>query len=139
MAFILHPKLRADCIDIGELPLCQLVLMNNRHFPWVILVPRREAARELFDLAPAEQMQLMLETNQVARDVQSLTGADKMNVAALGNQVEQLHVHVIARFKSDAAWPHPVWNCRVEPTPYSAVEKSEVIKRLQLLINITKM
>lgn len=137
--FTLPPTLAADCSVVGDFPLCRLLLMNNRHFPWVILVPRKNGMREPFDLSPAEQMQLALEINQTAQEISAMTGAYKMNVAALGNQVEQLHVHIVARFKQDAAWPNPVWNCGVKPTPYSDREKTEIIAMLLKLSNITKM
>ena len=116
--FILHPKLAADTHLIGDLSLCRVLLMNNRHFPWLILVPRREGMRELFDLSELDYHTALEETRHVASQLHIMTCADKINIAALGNMVEQLHIHIVARFKDDAAWPQPVWNSPVAPEPY---------------------
>lgn len=109
MSFTLHPQLARDCHDLGELPLCRLLLMNDARFPWCILVPRRPGLRELHDLAGGDRSALLEEIDAVSRALQETAGAHKINVAALGNQVPQLHVHVIARQRDDAAWPGPVW------------------------------
>ena len=108
-AFRLHPRLAADAAHIGDWPLCALLRMNDRTYPWLVLVPRRARAREITDLAPADRARLMAEIDRLARQLKARTGADKLNIAALGNVVPQLHVHVIARFRSDPAWPKPVW------------------------------
>lgn len=107
--FALHEQLQKDCTVIGELPLCTLLLMNDANYPWFVLVPRRDGKREWYELAAEEQQQLLRETNSLAEYLQQNTGAKKMNIGALGNMVPQLHVHVIARFEGDAAWPAPVW------------------------------
>ena len=107
--FELHPNLAADTIPITELPLCRAVLMNDSRFPWIILVPRIVGLREMHLLAPSEIKTLTTEITTVSRLLEATTGAHKMNVAALGNHVPQLHIHVIARFEEDAAWPAPVW------------------------------
>ncbi len=109
MAFTLHSQLSKDTIAVGNLPLCQILLMNDARFPWLVLVPRREGVSEAFDLSMKNQQLLWQEAALVAEKLKTLTGADKMNIAALGNQVPQLHVHVIARFQDDPAWPAPVW------------------------------
>ncbi|MEX0614710.1 MAG: HIT domain-containing protein [Methylophaga sp.] len=109
MAFKLHKQLANDAIQIGDLPLCQVLLMNDARFPWLVLVPRRQSVSETFDLSMKDQQLLWQEAALVAEKLKGLTGADKMNLAALGNQVPQLHIHVVARFKDDAAWPAPVW------------------------------
>lgn len=83
--------------------------MNDTNFPWLILVPRQAGLRDFHDVAPEDETDFLGEINQAARRLKEMTGADKMNVAALGNMVPQLHVHIIARFESDAAWPGPVW------------------------------
>ena len=105
----LHPQLTQDTIDIGDLPLCRVLVIKDANYPWLLLVPRREGAVEILDLDEVSQAQLMTETSRVARALKEITKCDKLNIAALGNVVPQLHVHVIARRKSDAAWPRPVW------------------------------
>ena len=109
MAFELHHRLAADCFLIGDFPLCRALLMNDNRFPWCILVPRRDALRDLHDLAESDRAALFDEIDVVSRVLKELQQADKINVAALGNQVPQLHVHVIARSVDDPAWPAPVW------------------------------
>ncbi|HEY2110919.1 MAG TPA: HIT domain-containing protein, partial [Dongiaceae bacterium] len=107
--FTLHPRLAADTVALGDWPLCRLLLMNDARFPWVILVPARPELREIHDLPPAERATLIEEIARASALMQQAFAADKMNVAALGNQVPQLHIHVIARVASDPAWPNPVW------------------------------
>jgi len=114
-----------------DLPLCRVLLMNNAVFPWLILVPMRPHLRELFDLTPEDYLTAAQEVRQMARVLQNATGADKMNIAALGNITPQLHIHVIARFAGDAAWPQPVWNSGVAPMPYQTDRKSKFIKEIQ--------
>jgi diadenosine tetraphosphate (Ap4A) HIT family hydrolase len=125
----LDPRLAADTLSVGRLPLCQVRLMNDAHYPWLILVPERAAARELFDLDDADREQLMREVTGVAGVLCRLCGADKMNVAALGNVVAQLHVHVIARFVSDPAWPAPVWG-KLPAAPYGDDAAAGLVERL---------
>ncbi len=109
MTFELHPQLAADTFEVARLELCELLLMNDARYPWCILVPRLPGLRDLHEV-PAENKQMLLaEIDRVAAALKALTHAYKMNVAALGNMVEQLHVHVIARQRDDAAWPGPVW------------------------------
>ncbi|HXX25930.1 MAG TPA: HIT family protein [Pseudolabrys sp.] len=107
--FTLHPQLAKDTVPVGDLPLSRILLANDANFPWLILVPRRTGLTELIDLEENEQMQLLGEIANSARALKAITSCDKLNIAALGNQVSQLHVHVIARKHSDAAWPKPVW------------------------------
>jgi len=117
---MLHPQLAKDCIPVGDLSVCRILLMNNSHFPWLVLVPMRENLREIFDLTENDYHTVMSEVRHTARQFNELTNADKMNVATLGNLVPQLHIHVIARYRHDSAWPSPVWNSPVSPEPYSA-------------------
>ena len=105
----LHPQLQKDTIDIGDLPLCRVLVIKDATYPWLLLVPRRPDVVEIIDLGEVEQSQLMTETTRVARAVKEVTKCDKLNIAALGNVVPQLHVHIVARRTSDAAWPRPVW------------------------------
>lgn len=107
--FTVHPRLAADCFDLGRLSLCQLLLMNDARFPWCILVPRIPDLRDFHDVPREHRTTLFDEIEQVSNALGRVSKADKMNVAALGNMVPQLHVHVIARTTSDAAWPAPVW------------------------------
>jgi diadenosine tetraphosphate (Ap4A) HIT family hydrolase len=104
----LHPQLAADTMPVCDLALSRLLVMNDANFPWLILVPRRAGAGEMIDLG-AEQALLMDEIAQVSRALKDETHCDKLNVAAIGNVVPQLHIHVVARRKDDAAWPKPVW------------------------------
>jgi diadenosine tetraphosphate (Ap4A) HIT family hydrolase len=110
----LHPKLLHDTAHLGDLPLCRVLIMKDANYPWLILVPRKADITEVIDLEEAVQTQLMSEVTRVARALREITACHKLNIAALGNVVPQLHVHVIARFRNDAAWPNPVWN--VVPT-----------------------
>ena len=104
----LHPQLAADTVPVCDLPLSRLLAMNDANFPWLILVPRRAGASEMIDLG-TEQVLLMDEISQVSCALKDETRCDKLNVAAIGNVVPQLHVHVVARRRDDAAWPKPVW------------------------------
>jgi diadenosine tetraphosphate (Ap4A) HIT family hydrolase len=105
----LHPQLDKDTVAICDLPLSRLLLSKDANYPWLILVPRQADAVEIIDLDYADRARLMMEIGQVSEALKDITGCDKLNVAALGNQVPQLHVHIIARRKTDAAWPRPVW------------------------------
>jgi diadenosine tetraphosphate (Ap4A) HIT family hydrolase len=109
MAFRIDERLAADTLALWDWPLCAVLLMNDRRFPWLILVPRREGLRDLHDLDAIDRDACAVEMEQASRLLQRVSGAEKMNVAALGNLVPQLHIHVIARFARDAAWPRPVW------------------------------
>src|SRR5258708_23243254 len=104
----LHPQLHADTVPVCDLALSRLLAMNDANFPWLILVPRRPGVSEIIDLV-AEQATLMDELALVSPALQDETRCDKLNVAAIGNMVPQLHIHVVARRKDDAAWPKPVW------------------------------
>lgn len=109
MIFSLHPRLQQDTFKITDLTLSQLLLMNNRNFPWLILVPQKPEIRELTDLEPKDRLILMEEICLVSEKMQAFFKPDKINVASLGNLVPQLHIHVVARYQHDAAWPGPVW------------------------------
>jgi diadenosine tetraphosphate (Ap4A) HIT family hydrolase len=108
-AWSLHPQLERDTTPLGDLPLSRVVVINDANFPWLLLVPRRPGVVELIDLDDVERAQLMTEIALVSRALKEVTECDKLNVAALGNVVPQLHVHVVARRKTDKAWPKPVW------------------------------
>lgn len=135
--FTLDERLAKDTIVLGDLALSRILLMNDSQYPWVILVPRRVEITELFHLSESDQQQLMVESVSLTRMMADTFAAKKMNVAALGNMVSQLHVHHIARFEQDPAWPGPVWG-KVPARPYTpqALETvkgqfSEFISRTQ--------
>lgn len=109
MSFVLHQQLAADCFAVGDLPLCRVLLTNDQRYPWFILVPRREGISEIHQLTAKDREQLWHESDWFSRQLDQLFAPDKLNIAALGNMVPQLHLHHIARFKTDAAWPAPVW------------------------------
>ncbi len=110
MTFVLHPRLAADGISVGELPLCTLLLNNDARFAWCILVPRIDGLRDFHEVPHAQRDALYGEIERVSLALQEITQPDKINVAALGNMVPQLHIHVIARHTTDIAWPAPVWS-----------------------------
>lgn len=114
--FILHEQLAKETFHLVNWPLCEVLLMNDANYPWLILVPRVLAVYELYQLDLAQQQQLLVEINAASKALLCCQ-ADKLNVAALGNVVSQLHVHIIARFKNDAAWPKPIWGV-VPAKPY---------------------
>ena len=107
--FSIDPRLERDSVAIADLGLCQLRVMRDARWPWLLAIPQREGIEEMFELAPLDQTMLTFEVNEVARALSSVTGAEKINVAAIGNKVRQLHVHIVARFEGDANWPGPIW------------------------------
>jgi len=130
MTFTLHPQLAADTIHVIDLAVCRVLLMNNQHFPWLILVPMRGDLREIYDLSDVDYANAMGEIREITKIFSELTAADKMNVATLGNAVSQLHIHIIARFKNDAIFPKPVWNFEQKALPYSPEQAEEMVKKL---------
>lgn len=130
MTFELHPQLAADTFTVGDLPLCRMLLMNDARFPWVILVPRRGNISEFYQLSMQDQRLLWQESALVAEKLMQLTEADKLNLAALGNVVPQLHLHHVARFQEDMAWPKPVWGQGVA-VAYDESEKQQMLQNLQ--------
>lgn len=131
--FALDPRLQQDTLPIGDFPLCRLLLSNDSNYPWFILVPRCEDISEIFQLGVADQQQLWQETTALAEMLKDSFDADKLNVAALGNVVSQLHVHVIVRKREDAAWPAPVWG-KHPAKPYSAEQIATIRERLRLVL-----
>lgn len=105
----LDPRLARDTVAVGDLALSRLLVMDDARFPWAILVPRRQGAVEPIDLAEHDQQRLTREIATIGAALRAVTVCHKLNIAALGNLVPQLHVHVVARFRHDAAWPRPVW------------------------------
>lgn len=131
--FVLDSRLQQDTLLIGDFPLCRLLLSNDSNYPWFILVPRRPEIVEVFDLAAEEQLQLWQETTALSQLLKGLFNADKINVAALGNVVSQLHMHVIVRLGTDIAWPAPVWG-KHPARPYAVQEFSLIIEQLRQVL-----
>lgn len=125
----IHPQLQRDCVVVGRFPLCYLLLMQDANYPWFILVPDRPNVAELYELTAEDQQRFWRESMHLAETLAQTFGADKMNIAALGNVVPQLHVHHIVRYVGDAAWPAPVWG-KHPPRPYAAEELAAVVARL---------
>lgn len=115
--FELHPRLAADCIVLGDFPLCRLLLMNDRQYPWFILVPRRSGVREIFQLDETDQALFWHESALLSKAVMQAFNGHKLNVAVLGNMVPQLHIHHVVRYEGDPAWPAPVWG-KLPALPY---------------------
>jgi diadenosine tetraphosphate (Ap4A) HIT family hydrolase len=121
--FALDPRLAADTVAVAALPLCAVRLMNDRRFPWIILVPQRPGAREILDLDAADRSRLIEEIAIASAALRDECRPLKLNVAALGNVVAQLHVHVVARFADDDAWPKPIWGTPAVPYDVEALER----------------
>ncbi|RKZ88197.1 MAG: HIT family protein [Gammaproteobacteria bacterium] len=128
--FKLHSRLQQDTFRIGKFTLCEVLLMNDTRYPWVILVPKREDISEIYQLDNKDQQQLMIESSFVASQLADMVKADKMNVAMLGNVVSQLHLHHVARFKVDETWPGPVWG-KGQAVPYNQDESNVVCQQLK--------
>lgn len=105
----LHPCLLEDCLELGKFSLCRLLLMKDANYPWFILVPDREDISEIHHLIEEDQLQLIRESAFLSSVIEGVFRADKINVAALGNVVPQLHLHHIVRYRDDVAWPSPIW------------------------------
>lgn len=134
--FELDPRLQADCHDFGRLELCRLLLMNDRTYPWFLLVPERPGITELYQLGELEQLQLTRESSALARTMAEVFRADKLNIAAIGNLVPQLHVHHVARRKGDPAWPGVVWG-GARGAPYNPVEVERM--RPQIAVQVSRL
>jgi diadenosine tetraphosphate (Ap4A) HIT family hydrolase len=130
MTFQLHPRLQQDCIVIGRFELSLLLLMNDNHYPWFILVPQRSDISEIYQLNETDRQVLQSESCLLAQTLAAVYQADKMNVAAIGNLVPQLHIHHVVRYKTDAAWPAPVWGkfAAIHYTDEQIVEHRQIIQ-----------
>lgn len=131
--FALHPQLQKDSVEIAQLPLCSVLMARDSRYPWIILVPRRAGVREIFELDDPDQQQLTRESSAVAQALANHFNADKMNVAALGNMVPQLHIHHVVRFCSDPAWPGPIWGA-LPPVPFSENDLNKRVSEIKSLI-----
>ena len=133
--FVLESQLDNDTHEVGRLPLSRVLLMNDARFPWLILVPERVGLVEVIDLPTPERLQLWDEIALTSEVLKAMYGPDKLNVAALGNMVRQLHVHVVARFTSDPAWPKPVWGSGA-PIAYEPHQQGIIAGRLAKALGI---
>ena len=131
----LHPQLAQDTVPVGDLALSRLLLANDANYPWLILVPRRAGLVEIIDLSGNHRLELMDEIADAASALKAITECEKLNIAALGNQVPQLHVHVIARRHTDAAWPKPVWGAAA-PSAYHPAVRDGLIGALRRALQI---
>jgi diadenosine tetraphosphate (Ap4A) HIT family hydrolase len=128
--FTLHPTLQADTCTIAELPLCSLLLSNDSNYPWTILVPRRPEITEIHQLTDVDQQQLLRESTQLSHCLEAVLIPDKLNIAAIGNMVPQLHIHHIARYRDDIAWPAPVWGFTQAQT-YAPGEQQQLANKIR--------
>ena len=126
----LNPQLAKDTVEVGDLLLARVLLMNDANYPWLLLVPRRPNVSEVFDLDEIEQGQLVSEITLLARVLKDVTTCDKLNIATIGNVVPQLHVHIVARRRDDAAWPRPVWGT-LPARPYEPAERDLLIAAIR--------
>jgi diadenosine tetraphosphate (Ap4A) HIT family hydrolase len=133
--FQLHERLQQDCIPIGRFTLCQLLMMNDSQFPWFILVPERPDIKEIYQLTVADRQLLSEESCFLAENMALLFKADKMNMAAIGNMVPQLHIHHIVRYQTDKAWPAPVWG-KFSTQPYTEQQIIELIDKVRAQLKI---
>jgi diadenosine tetraphosphate (Ap4A) HIT family hydrolase len=132
-SFKLHPRLAADTAFVTDLDLSKLLLLNDSQYPWTLLVPRRPDIKEAHHLSDADQQQLLRESNMLCKVMEELFNPHKLNVAAIGNVVPQLHIHHIARFETDPAWPAPVWGA-LPAVPYSSDEKEQLVQRIKAAV-----
>ncbi len=135
MAFHLHPQLQKDCILIGRLDLCRLLLMNDKQFPWFILVPEIEGITEIYQINKQQREVLIEESSTLAERLKTLYKADKINIAAIGNLVPQFHVHHVVRYHTDKAWPAPVWG-KLPAVAYSGRELKDTVSLISDALGI---
>lgn len=127
----IHPQLLNDCLVLGRFTLCHLLLVDDANYPWFILLPDRDSIEEIYQLSRDEQMQLLTESSLLSDRLMRVFRGDKLNIAALGNQVPQLHLHHIVRYKTDPAWPAPVWG-RVAARSYTESGLADLVSKLEL-------
>lgn len=135
MPFILNTTLEKDCIQLGKLQLCRVLLMNDSQFPWLILVPEKPDLTEIYQLSEQDQQVLIQESSFVTEQLAGIYLADKMNIAALGNMVPQLHIHHVVRYKSDKSWPAPVWG-QFDALPYTEDKLMDTVKKVKRALKL---
>ena len=133
--FQLHAQLKQDCFIVGQFELCLVLLLNDSQFPWFILVPQRENIREIYELQSEDQQLLIQESSYFSQKLATIFEAEKLNVAAIGNIVPQLHVHHIVRYQTDKAWPAPVWG-KFAATPYTAQQRESRISKVTAVCDL---
>lgn len=126
---MIHPTLKNDCLLLGCLPLCHVLLMNDANYPWCILVPDREGVSEIYQLSPDDQQRLTTESSALGECLMQIFNGDKLNIGALGNVVPQLHVHHIVRYRTDPTWPAPVWG-KLPGKAYTDQKMSEIRNKI---------
>jgi len=134
--FILDETLKTQSHEIGQLDLCNVRLMDDSRFPWILLVPRLPNLREIYEVSRGDRGLLMEEMAHTSEALEQVTGCDKVNVAAFGNQLAQLHIHVIARFKGDPAWPNPIWSASGQVVAYGAMQRDQMIDGIARALQI---
>lgn len=132
--FKLHTQLAKDTTFVTRLPLCDLLMSNDANYPWFILVPRIAEIEEIYQMDWDKQQQFLNESSLLSELLMQELGGDKLNVAALGNMVPQLHIHHVVRSKADASWPKPIWG-QVEPISYQGNQQKEIIERIANKVN----
>ena len=133
--FQLHPRLKQDCIAIGRFDLCQLLMMNDSQYPWFILVPEKADIKEIYQLSKQERHALTEESSYLAENLATLYKADKMNIAAIGNLVPQLHIHHVVRYQADKSWPAPIWG-KFAAVPYTQQQITDNIDQVKEQLKI---
>jgi diadenosine tetraphosphate (Ap4A) HIT family hydrolase len=134
MTFLLHPQLQNDCIPVGKFDLCRVLLMNDSQFPWFILVPEVAEISEVYQLNRVQRGLLMEESCLLAEKLDAIYHADKINIAAIGNLVPQLHIHHVVRFRGDKAWPAPVWG-KFPAIAYDTQDSEVTVRRITEAVN----
>ena len=129
--FVLHERLDADTVHVIDWSLCRVLLTNDASYPWLILVPMRAGLCDFHDVASADKPALIEEIDRASNALQRLHDPDKINIAALGNMVPQLHIHVVARFTRDPAWPGPIWG-EGSLAPYESAQLSDTVDALKM-------
>lgn len=132
MAFSLDPRLEADTLFAAQFPLCEVRVMNDARYPWLVTIPRVPGAVELFNLTHQDRQQVWAEIEALGRLVGDLPGVYKVNIGALGNVVRQLHIHIVGRYEGDPAWPGPVWG-HSPAMPYNPNGANDLIDRVAAL------
>ncbi|CAM2807851.1 HIT domain-containing protein [Vibrio ordalii] len=138
MNFELHPQLAKDTSVIGEFPLCLALLHKDNSVPWVILVPKRANLKELHHLSMQDQQQFLYESQAVSQALEATFCPDKLNLGALGNMVPQLHIHHVARFKNDVAWPGPIWG-NTQGVMRAEQEQQEILTRIKNVLSLSSI
>ncbi|TDO99034.1 HIT domain-containing protein [Marinomonas balearica] len=131
--FQLDERLMNDSVLVGQLSLCELRVINDCQFPWFILVPKRAGVKEIYQLSEDDRSTLMAESCLLAEAIHDSFSADKLNIAAIGNKVTQLHLHHVARFEDDACWPEPIWG-KKSPIPYTDSELANILQKVRTLL-----